>query len=118
VRAIHSSEEEVSLLARFLRSATREVRFSLGSCAILCPTRDSARALALHLKSVSIEAAFMEGRDLDLASRGVKILTLNSAKGLEFPIVALAGFDGSHYTAFTWTDEKEEELTRLRRTIY
>src|SRR5437016_14631013 len=32
-------------------------------------------------------ASFMEGRDLNLAWRGVKVITLNSAKGLEFPIV-------------------------------
>jgi superfamily I DNA/RNA helicase len=42
----------------------------------------------------------MEGKNLDLTQKGVKVLTLNSAKGLEFPIVALAGFTGSPTITF------------------
>ena len=48
-------------------------------------------------------------------------MTLNSAKGLEFPIVALAGFAGSHYDNFAHDlegEKLEETLTRLRRTIF
>jgi len=118
MRAVSSSEEEAQLLTRFLRGATRELRFSLGSCAVLCPTNDTGRALATCLKAGGIEASFMEGKDLDLAWRGVKVITLNSAKGLEFPIVALAGFGGSRYAHVASDDEKEEELARLRRTIF
>ncbi len=46
------------------------------------------------------------------------MLTLNSAKGLEFPIVALAGFAGSRYASTGSENEKEEELARLRRTMF
>jgi len=46
------------------------------------------------------------------------VLTLNSAKGLEFPIVALAGFAGSRYASIGSENEKEEELARLRRTMF
>jgi superfamily I DNA/RNA helicase/mRNA-degrading endonuclease RelE of RelBE toxin-antitoxin system len=118
IREVHSGEEEIQLLIRFIRGATRELRFSLDTCAVLCPTNDNGRALAAHLRNANIEASFMEGKDLDLSWRGVKVLTLNSAKGLEFPIVALAGFGGSHYAAIAPEDEKEEELARLRRTIF
>jgi superfamily I DNA/RNA helicase len=118
MREVCSSEEEIQLLVQFVRRATRELRFSLGSCAVLCPTNESGRTLAASLKRGGIEAAFMEGKDLDLSWRGVKVLTLNSAKGLEFPIVALAGFAGSRYASVSPDGEKEEELARLRRTIF
>ena len=121
MRAVQGREEETQLLLRFLRGAPRELRFSGGSCALLCPSNDSGRTLAASLRAGGIEATFMEGRNFDLAWRGVKVITLNSAKGLEFPIVALAGFAGSHYDnlAHDLVDEKlEEELARLRRTIF
>ena len=118
VRVAAGSEEEVQLLMQFMRGAAHDLRFSLGSCAVLCPTNDSGRALATSLKKSGIEATFMESKDLDLSWRGVKVLTLNSAKGLEFPIVALAGFAGSHYALVTPDTEKEEILARMRRTLF
>jgi superfamily I DNA/RNA helicase/mRNA-degrading endonuclease RelE of RelBE toxin-antitoxin system len=111
-------EEEVQLLMQFLYGAAHDLRFSLGSCAVLCPTNDSGRALAVSLKRGGIEASFMESKDLDLSWRGVKVLTLNSAKGLEFPIVGLAGFSGSRYALATAETEKEEGLARMRRTLF
>ena len=51
----------------------------------------------------------------------VKIITLKSAKGLEFPIVALAGFiDGAFPVIPKGTPEEavEEIMTRERRTLY
>jgi superfamily I DNA/RNA helicase len=118
VREAAGSEEEVQLLMQFMRGAAHDLRFSLGSCAVLCPTNDSGRALAASLKTGGIEATFMESKDLDLSWRGVKVLTLNSAKGLEFPIVALAGFTGSRYALVTPDTEKEEILARMRRTLF
>jgi superfamily I DNA/RNA helicase/mRNA-degrading endonuclease RelE of RelBE toxin-antitoxin system len=121
MRVVSSREEETQLLLRFLRGAPRELRFSAGSCAVLCPTNDSGRALAASLRTCGIEAAFMEGKDFNLAWPGVKVITLNSAKGLEFPIVALAGFTNSRYAKLTLDlegEKLEEELARLRRTIF
>ena len=118
LREANSSEEEVQLLLHFLRGATRELRFSLDGCAVLCPNNDCGRAMAASLKKNGIEAAFMEGRKFDLSYQGVKVLTLNSAKGLEFPIVALAGFAGTRYDRATPDTEKEEELALLRRTLF
>lgn len=115
---VTSSEEEMQLLVQFMREAAHDLRFSLGSCAVLCPTNDSGRALAASLKRDGIEATFMESKDLDLSWRGVKVLTLNSAKGLEFPIVALAGFSGSRYALAAPDTEKEEVLARMRRTLF
>src|SRR6266851_4694744 len=55
---------------------------------------NAGKALAEELKARGLEATFMAGYELDLARPGVKVLTLKSSKGLEFPIVALAGFLG------------------------
>ena len=63
----------------------------------------------------------MIGQELDLKRSGIKVLTLNSAKGLEFPTVALAGFVGSSYPIIpreASDDERDELLARERRTMF
>ncbi len=121
VRSIHNDGEEIRLLVRFLRGAAHELRLGIGSCAVLCPANETGKAIAANLIQGGVEATFMESRDLDLSQKGVKVLTLNSAKGLEFPVVALAGFSGSRYNYFSSNvvDEKQEEdLARARRLIF
>jgi superfamily I DNA/RNA helicase len=121
VRSVHNGVEEIRLLVRFLREAARELRQGIGSCAVLCPTKEAGKTIAADLTKGGIEATFMEGRDLDLSQKGVKVLTLNSAKGLEFPIVVLAGFSGSRYDHIypsVLDEEQEEDLARSRRVIF
>jgi superfamily I DNA/RNA helicase len=63
----------------------------------------------------------MSGQDLNLTRPGVKIMTLNSAKGLEFPIVALAGFVSSSYPIIprdATPEELADALARERRTMF
>ena len=121
VRPVHNGIEETHLLARFLRGAARVLRLGIGSCAVLCPTKEAGKTIAADLTKSGVEATFMEGRDLDLSQKGVKVLTLNSAKGLEFPIVALAGFSGSRYDYFSlavFDEEQDEDTARSRRIIF
>lgn len=63
----------------------------------------------------------MSSRELDLNRKGVKVLTLKAAKGLEFPIVAIAGFLESKFPYIpkgTLESAKAEILTRERRTLF
>jgi superfamily I DNA/RNA helicase/mRNA-degrading endonuclease RelE of RelBE toxin-antitoxin system len=121
VRAVGSEANEAKLLARFFRSATRELRLGLGACAVLCPYNKAASRIAAALSDLGLPAAKIEPEDLDLKQNGVKIITLKSAKGLEFPVVALAGFlDGDYpFIPVGTTDEDRAELVaRERRTMY
>jgi len=121
VRFAQSEREEIELLARFLQGAAREFRLGLGACAVFCPTEKSGEAIAARLFEHGMSATFMKGRELDLLRPGVKVLTLNSSKGLEFPVVALAGFSGSRYAlvhADDLDEERKEELARERRTMF
>jgi superfamily I DNA/RNA helicase/mRNA-degrading endonuclease RelE of RelBE toxin-antitoxin system len=121
VRLVGNSREEVDLLTRFLPIAARECRLSINSCAVFCPTEATGRTIVSGLIARGIEASFMSGRELDLSRRGVKVLTLKSSKGLEFPVVALAGFVDAVYPVIPLNaseDEQEEILTRERRTMF
>jgi superfamily I DNA/RNA helicase len=125
VRAIRNGGEEVQLLAHFLPAAAHEFRLSTGACAVLCPTAKAGKALAAELTRRGVEATFMASHELNLTCPGVKVLTLKSAKGLEFPIVALSGFSDS--SRHTWNtsvpknvsaEERDEYLSVDRRSMF
>lgn len=121
VRAVANRADEVSLLARFLTGAARELHFGIGSCAVLVPSEKVGRALAGALSERMVSAEFMPGRDLDLRKPVVKVVTLKSAKGLEFPVVAAAGFlDGPFPMVPKGTPEDavREILSIERRTLF
>ncbi len=121
VRAIVDRASEGKLLAQFCRTAAHEFRLGLGACAILVPTEKAGKNITGQLNYLGIEARFMTSKDLDLNCKGVKILPLKAAKGLEFPIVAIAGFLETPYPTIpkgTPPEAATEILVRERRTLY
>ncbi|KAM3095580.1 UvrD-helicase domain-containing protein [Phormidesmis sp. 146-35] len=121
VRAISDRASEGNLLAQFCRTAAHEFRLGLGACAILVPTEKAGKNITGQLNYLGIEARFMTSKDLDLNCKGVKILPLKAAKGLEFPIVAIAGFLETPYPTIpkgTPSEAATEILVKERRTLY
>lgn len=121
VRAITDRLQEARLLATFFKQAITHLRLTLGSCALLCPSENAGHGLVAALKQQGIEAVFMAGRELDLTLPGVKVITLKSSKGLEFPIVALAGFVGGSYPMIPQhasEEERDEILSQERRNMF
>jgi superfamily I DNA/RNA helicase/mRNA-degrading endonuclease RelE of RelBE toxin-antitoxin system len=121
VRAVTDSPSQAALLAQFCQRAAREFRLGIGACAILTPTETAGKTIAGQLTNLGLEANFMSSKVLDLNRRGVKVLTLKSAKGLEFPIVAIAGFlKGSFPYIPKGTPEEacNEILLQERRTLF
>lgn len=121
VRAVKDRGAEADLVARFVKAATKEFHLPLGAAAVLVPTKDSGQKLALDLQREGVDATFMASDALDLDKPGVKVVPLVAAKGLEFPVVALAGFLGATfpYLKPDWTEEAQAEaLAKARRIVY
>lgn len=120
VRAAEGGDE-CPLVARFVRGAVRTLRLSTGSAAVLCPTKREVQRVAAALSELGLAATAVDGDSLDLSSPGVKVMTLKSAKGLEFPVVVVAGLADEHYPAL-WTRETDEQraelMERERRTLF
>lgn len=120
-RSVQNSVYEAQLLANYFQKAARNFRLTLSSCAILCPNEKVGKALAYSLTDLGLETTFMESTDINLTRSGVKVLTLHASKGLEFPIVALAGFIGSPDAFFPDADEgdqRQEKLANYRRVMF
>lgn len=70
---------------------------------------------------VQWQVTFSVGRDLDITSDSVKVMPFQSAKGLEFPIVAIAGLWPSNYPyALMGASSAEVKKIRApqRRTLF
>ncbi len=118
---VASPDEEAALLARFTKAAAKELHLPSGACAVLVPGKEVGRAIAERLGKLGVAATFMDSKGLDLKAAGVKVINLQAAKGLEFPVVALAGFGESAFPSTKpgmTVEAQAEAMTRARRTVF
>jgi len=114
-------EEEGIWIARFIRQMSAHLRMKVNAAAVLTLTRKEGERIAAELSQSGLPARFFLGRDLDLKSEEVKVLTLHSAKGLEFPVVILGGFaSGEFPLPETYLDRDlfDEHMRNHRRLLY
>ncbi|NJM66364.1 MAG: UvrD-helicase domain-containing protein [Acaryochloris sp. RU_4_1] len=86
-----SVEQESRLIHSFFIDAAKRCRLPLYGGAVLCPSTSIGKAIAQRLVKQGLEAQFVSGNDIDLNATYIKVLTLHSAKGLEFPFAAVVG---------------------------
>jgi superfamily I DNA/RNA helicase/mRNA-degrading endonuclease RelE of RelBE toxin-antitoxin system len=113
--------DEGEWAGRFVRQMCRHLRMKISASAVLVPTEAAGRRLAEQLSGAGVAARFFPGRELDLEADVVKVLTLHSAKGLEFPIVVVCGFDPGTYPVAEEFDDPavyQERLRHERRLLY
>lgn len=120
VRPVADSRAEADLVARFLQGATRELRLTIGSGAVLVPDKYVGEPLADALEDRGIPAVYRNSREFELDDNSISILPLTAAKGLEFPVVAVAGFGKSNWPHLDGLDgdAEIEALVKARRTLF
>lgn len=102
--------EEAELIAERIAKAVSEGK-SLNDIAVLFRTRIRMDGVsqALQRKGITVQAMQTQGvTRFDWSRPSVKLITMHSAKGLEFPLVFIAGLD-----SMPWGDEPLEEEVRL-----
>ncbi len=65
--------------------------FRLSDFAILAPKKEHCEAYKTALDRVGLRCAIYSDNDFNILEEQVKILTIHSAKGLEFPVVFIVG---------------------------
>ncbi|MBX3269503.1 MAG: UvrD-helicase domain-containing protein [Sandaracinaceae bacterium] len=109
-----TDETEPVWIGRFVREMSRHLHLPTSAAAVLVPTAKVGREIADALARDGLDARFFAGKDLDLRQSTVKVLTLHSAKGLEFPIVAVCGFHPGTYPVKREFDDEGLFLERMR----
>ncbi len=115
-----SEEQEPEILKEWIPRSLLEERVGLGCAAILCPTNAYCEKIADVLPS-KFNAVAMKPAEVDLTHRGIKVMTMHAAKGLQFPVVAVVGLKRNEmpWKVRSGSDEDQSESDqKLRRTFF
>jgi superfamily I DNA/RNA helicase/mRNA-degrading endonuclease RelE of RelBE toxin-antitoxin system len=121
IYAAGSADDQAGWLAKQLHHAARELRLPLSAAAVLVPSNSLGRALAERIQEHGLPARFMPSQNVNLTERCIKVMTLHAAKGLEFPIIAVAHVEADRLPKpIESSDEKDlqEHLDHQRRIFY
>jgi len=96
--------------------------FRLSDIAILCRTNEGCRFYVDLLTRTDVPARHHKDAKFELLSDEVKVLTIDSAKGLEFPVVFIPRMHDDHYPYdhrdITDLDERQMAVDRDRTSLY
>ena len=105
-------------LGEWLTAAALRAGTSLNSCAVLCPTNGVADDVHASLSRHLTTAPRTKG-EFDPSATGVKVLTVHSSKGLEFPVVAVVGVQrGLMPFSAPSVADREDHIVRQRRLLF
>lgn len=121
VYAADGTADQARWLAGQIWHAAQELRLPVNGAAVLVPSNSLGETLAHLLAAQGLPARFLRSTKVRLEERCVKVMTLYAAKGLEFPIVALAHIEADRLpreTAATDPEDVKEHLENQRRLFY
>lgn len=121
VYAASGTADQARWLAEQICAAARDLRLPVNGAAVLVPTNNLGRTLAGLLAEQGLPARFLPSKEVRLEERCVKVMTLYAAKGLEFPIVAIAHVEADRLPRETMATDLEdirEHMENQRRVCY
>lgn len=115
-----SNEDQIKQTAQFLKDSAKETRLPLSAGGVLVRSNRAGKEFAEGLSNMGLPAELVKGSTFNLDDNIVKVMTIHSAKGLEFPFVAVVRVD-SGLMPLTWNikdaEEKEARLADERRLL-
>ncbi|MFO0963720.1 MAG: UvrD-helicase domain-containing protein [Phycisphaerales bacterium] len=101
----------------FLRDALRQERVGPSCAAVLCPTNGQAKQIASWIDR-ELNPRLMKSKEVDLEHRGVKVMTIHASKGLQFPVVVVAGIEAAQPRPGTSPLDQAEQSAREQRVLF
>jgi mRNA-degrading endonuclease RelE of RelBE toxin-antitoxin system len=112
------SDEERSQLNSFLRKSLIKEKVAPSCAAVLCSTNWECEEIEAVIDG-DLNPKAMSTKDIDFGHNGVKVMTMAAAKGLEFPIVAVARVEeGRCPWPARGSKDPKEHVARQRRMFF
>ena len=116
-------ERELRAVGDRILDLVQEQYFRLSDFAVLCPTLDLCNRVIDELKRRDIPYLYHRDNGMNLLEERVKVMTIHSAKGIEFPVVFLAGakegiLPGGRLVNINDPEELTLEIERERILFY
>jgi superfamily I DNA/RNA helicase len=108
IYAAAGAADQARWLAARIWEAARELHLPVNAAAVFTPSNRLGRSLAERLKEHGLPAHFCTSREMQIEERSVKVMTLYAAKGLEFPIVAVAHVEADRLPRETSATDAED----------
>jgi len=121
IYAADGAADQARWLAEQIWQAAQDLRLPINAAAVLVPSNSLGQAFAQRLVEQGLPARFMASKEMRLEERCVKVMTLHAAKGLEFPIVALAYIEADRIPKemeATDIQDLQEHHEAQRRLLY
>jgi superfamily I DNA/RNA helicase len=118
---VENIDKQVQAIGEFFTTSAKQFRLPIHGGGVLCPNSQLGQDVARRLSQRGWKAQFVSGKEIDLNARYIKVLTLHSAKGLEFPFIAVVGLQEGILPRIDATIPQEEipaTLNEQRRLFY
>ena len=113
-------DAEIGVVSRWFKQVVaEEPGLNMAHAAVLCPTNDDCKHVARGLAACGLSARYMKQESVDLGYDGIKVVTMHTAKGLQFPMVAVVGLaEGRMPFTDVNNPEQREDTDRWRRVFF
>jgi len=108
------SQVQKALIEKLLSLVEGET-FRLADFAILAPTNDLCEEFQRALTRENLRSVLHRDEEFNLFEEQIKILTIHSAKGLEFPVVFVVGLHEDVLPRKSYALSEEEQALHLER---
>lgn len=115
-----SSQQDLKLMKALIIKYSAANRYRLNDIAVISRQREKAREVSEYLKQANIPVCHYRESSFDLFENNIKAITINSAKGLEFPVVILLSVDDGvlpRNLDFLQNTEDYESKMRIERQL-
>ncbi len=116
------SEKDIKMMKEYVLRFVETNKYRFGDTAVMCRRIDDTHRIKNSLESLGIPVCHFREESFDIFQNDVKVITFNSAKGLEFPNVILMNVEEGvlprKLDYLLDSEEFQSELSRERQLFY